>query len=110
MEIAKSVSAAKDSNPVKDAAKINTELDTIAKADAEAANWDPVPDKNLDTKNSEWDDMIDKKDSAYCGVTLGGSFSADLFGGSIAVDTSDVFFEEPRKIAEDEDEEDDSNL
>mmetsp|Transcript_99550 Transcript_99550/g.281698 ORF Transcript_99550/g.281698 Transcript_99550/m.281698 type:complete len:129 (+) Transcript_99550:73-459(+) len=46
------------------------------------------------------DDSIDEKDSDFVGIVL---FSDVVSGGELEVTTDDVYFEEPRVVAEEED-------
>ncbi|CAK0827232.1 unnamed protein product [Prorocentrum cordatum] len=54
------------------------------------------------------DDSVSASDAAFVGIVLGGADSGEaVSGGDLAVDTEDVTLEEPRAIAEDEEDEED---
>mmetsp|Transcript_80378 Transcript_80378/g.209657 ORF Transcript_80378/g.209657 Transcript_80378/m.209657 type:complete len:132 (-) Transcript_80378:203-598(-) len=89
-EINEAVAGKKDSDPKAALAKIEAALALVNAAEA-------APD-----------DTVATSDAAFVGIVLGGADSGEaVSGGDLAVDTEDVTVEEPRVIAEDEDEEED---
>merc|ERR1712083_389634 len=78
-----------------------------AKADAKAAVKKSAAALALvahDTNNNDYDDAIDSKDAKFEGVVLGGPGGGGVVsGGDLAVDDN-IYLEEPRVVAEQDDE------
>mmetsp|Transcript_33120 Transcript_33120/g.51478 ORF Transcript_33120/g.51478 Transcript_33120/m.51478 type:complete len:133 (+) Transcript_33120:73-471(+) len=88
-EIAEKIKAG-SSDASKSATSIEAALVTVAEYAGKV--WDPTVD-----------DAVDLKDAEFVGFTLD---AAMLSTGAIEADTSDVTFEEPREVVEEEEEED----
>merc|ERR1719476_1140439 len=96
-----------------DKAKYKEIADAVSKkagsADAKAAlakTEAAVALVNQDLAQQSYDDAIDVKDSAFAGVVLGGPGGGGVVsGGELEVDAN-VYIEEPRVVADEEDDDD----